>query len=109
MTMALWHRNDDGGSYERSLGVRRVSQRSAKLPMMGKPNSEESDISQDSILTSTQIAEPETQDIDSGQEIDNATMLLFEDTLTKHLSNKNKDGKVKLKWNGMLIDFREFV
>ena len=69
--------------------------------MMGKPNSEESDISQDSILTSTQIAEPETQDIDWGQEIDNA--ILFKDTLTKHLSSKKEDGKVKLKWNGTLM------
>ena len=92
----------------RSVGIRRISQRSTSS-MMGKPNSEESDISQDSILTSTQIAEPETQDIDSGQDIDNATVLLFKDTLTKHLSIKKEDGKVKLKWNGTLIDFRDFV
>ena len=43
--------------------------RGLQAAMMGKPNSEESDISQDSVLTSTQIAEPETQDIDSGQKI----------------------------------------
>ena len=35
--------------------------RGPQAAKMGKPNSEESDISQDSILTSTQIAEPETQ------------------------------------------------
>ena len=56
--------------------------------MIGKKNSEESDISQDSILTSTHI---------------------FEDILTKHLSSKKEDGKVLLKWNGRLIDFRDFV
>ena len=44
-----------------------------------------------------------------GQEIDNATMLLLEDTLTKHVSSKKEGGKVKLKWNGTLIDFRDFV
>ena len=36
-------------------------------------------------------------------------MLLLKDTLTKHLSCKKEDGKVKLKWNGTLIDFRDFV
>ena len=36
-------------------------------------------------------------------------MLPFEDTLTKHFSSKKEDGKVELKWNGTLIDFKEFV
>ena len=36
-------------------------------------------------------------------------MLLFKDTLTKHLSSKKEDGKVKLKWNGMLIDFVSLI
>ena len=36
-------------------------------------------------------------------------MLLFKGTLTKHLSSKKEDVKVKLKWNGTLIDFRDFV
>ena len=35
----------------------------------------------------------------SDQEIDNATILLFEDTLMKHQGRRTEGGKKKLKWN----------
>ena len=45
----------------------------------------------------------------SDQEIDNGTILLFEDTLTKHLGRRTERGKKKLKWNGTFIDLRDFL
>ena len=45
----------------------------------------------------------------SDQEIDNATILPFEDTLTKHLGRRTEGGKKKLKWNGTFNDLRDFV
>ena len=45
----------------------------------------------------------------SDQEIDNAIILLFEDTLTKHLGRRTEGRKKKLKWNGTFIDLRDFV
>ena len=45
----------------------------------------------------------------SDQEIDNATILLFEDTLTKHLGRRTEGGRKKLKLNGTFIDLRDFV
>ena len=45
----------------------------------------------------------------SDQEIDNATILLFEDTLTKHLGRRTEGRKKKLKWNVTFIDLRDFV
>ena len=59
-----------------------------------------------SIVVST-LAQPEDQD--SEDEIDGATVLLFEETLTKHLASKTEGGKMKLKWNGSLIDFKDFI
>ena len=59
-----------------------------------------------SIVVST-LAQPEDQD--SEDEIDDATVLLFEETLTKHLASKTEGGKMKLKWNGSLIDFKDFI
>ena len=45
----------------------------------------------------------------SDQEIDNATILLFEDKSTKHLGRRTEGGKKKLTWNGTFIDLRDFV
>ena len=45
----------------------------------------------------------------SDQEIDNATILLFEDTLTKHLGRRSEGRKKMLKWNGTFIDLIDFV
>ena len=59
-----------------------------------------------SIVVST-LAQPEDQD--SEDEVDDATVLLFEETLTKHLASKTEGGKMKLKWNGSLIDFKDFI
>ena len=59
-----------------------------------------------SIVVST-LAQPEDQD--SKDEIDDATVLLFEETLTKHPASKTEGGKMKLKWNGSLIDFKDFI
>ena len=36
-------------------------------------------------------------------------VLLFEETLTKHLASKTEGGELKLKWNGFLIDFKDFI
>ena len=59
-----------------------------------------------SIVVST-LVQPEDQD--SEDEIDGATVLLFEETLTKHLESKTEGGRMKLKWNGSLIDFKDFI
>ena len=57
-----------------------------------------------SIIVST-LVQPE--DHDSEDEIDDAMVLLFEVTLT--LASKTEGGKMKLKWNGSLIDFKDFI
>ena len=55
------------------------------------------------------MANEEMSSDTSHQEINNATILLFEDTFTKQLGRRTEGGKKKLKWNGTFIDLRDFV
>ena len=107
----------DNSSHNESLGTGHLKFTDLKFTGTMKSNAEsQSRDSEDetqepmdpnqSIVVST-LAQPEDQD--SEDEIDGATVLLFEETLTKHLASKTEGGKMKLKWNGSLIDFKDFI